>query len=274
MNTSISILGCGWLGLPLGKHFTGQGFSVKGSTRSETKFPLLERAGISPFVFGLNPEPAGTNIDDFLKSDVLVIDIPPGTHRNPGSDFHLRQISSLAPLIPNKTRIIYISSTSVYPNLNRLVTEEDTETIDREKGHILLRTEDILSNIQSIKTTIIRFAGLYGYDRHPGRFMSGRKGLKGCRSPVNMIHRDDCIGIISAVIDKNITGEILNGCSDEHPAKQEYYAKMTSRLGLPPPSFDKDVDDTPYKIVSNEKLKRMTGYKFLYPSPFDGPLDE
>lgn len=271
---NISILGCGWLGLPLGKQLADRGYHVKGSTRTASKLPALDDAGIEPFQIDLNPEPDGSSIKDFLNSDVLVIDIPPGTHRNPGSDVHVRQISALITRIPqNRTHVIYISSTSVYPNMNRIVTEEDTEPVDRKNGHILLQTEDLLINEISFNTTIIRFAGLYGYDRHPGRFMSGRSGLKGSHSPVNMIHRDDGIGIISLIIEKNITNEILNGCSDEHPEKREYYTNMASRLGLPPPSFNHDYAVVPYKIISNEKLKRMTGYRFLYPSPYDGPLE-
>jgi 3-hydroxyisobutyrate dehydrogenase-like beta-hydroxyacid dehydrogenase len=33
-NKSISILGCGWLGVPLAKHLIQKGFSVKGSVTS------------------------------------------------------------------------------------------------------------------------------------------------------------------------------------------------------------------------------------------------
>lgn len=274
MQKTISILGCGWLGLPLGERLSELGYRVSGSTRTESKLPALKKYGIEPYRIELYPEPRGEQIQRFLNADILIIDIPPGTHRDPGSDFHLRQITSLIPLIPhNGTRVIYISSTSVYPNPNRVVTEEDTESADRKEGHILLRTEDILRNEISFQTTIIRFAGLYGYDRHPGRFMSGRHGLKGGKTPVNMIHRDDCTGIISLIIEKHITNEILNGCSDEHPEKQEYYTEMASRLSLPPPTFDEDKADVPYKIVSNEKLKRLTGYLFLYPSPYEGPLE-
>lgn len=41
--TSISVLGCGWLGLPLAKHLIDSGFMVKGSIRSSSKISDLEK---------------------------------------------------------------------------------------------------------------------------------------------------------------------------------------------------------------------------------------
>ncbi|WP_321539617.1 NAD(P)-binding domain-containing protein [Flavobacterium piscinae] len=45
----ISILGCGWLGMPLAKHLLQKGYSIKGSTTTETKLELLQNEGITPF---------------------------------------------------------------------------------------------------------------------------------------------------------------------------------------------------------------------------------
>jgi UDP-N-acetyl-D-mannosaminuronate dehydrogenase len=41
---NISILGCGWLGLPLAKGSIGKGISVKGSTTSPNKISILEKS--------------------------------------------------------------------------------------------------------------------------------------------------------------------------------------------------------------------------------------
>jgi 3-hydroxyisobutyrate dehydrogenase-like beta-hydroxyacid dehydrogenase len=48
--TKISILGCGWLGLPLAKAIVENGFSVKGSTTSTDKLTALENAGINSWI--------------------------------------------------------------------------------------------------------------------------------------------------------------------------------------------------------------------------------
>lgn len=50
----ISILGCGWLGLPLAKQLIKKGFSVKGSTTSEEKISILKTEGIISFLISLS----------------------------------------------------------------------------------------------------------------------------------------------------------------------------------------------------------------------------
>jgi 3-hydroxyisobutyrate dehydrogenase-like beta-hydroxyacid dehydrogenase len=52
--TQISILGCGWLGLPLAKALLENGFAVKGSTTSQEKLSVLENSGIQPFLIALS----------------------------------------------------------------------------------------------------------------------------------------------------------------------------------------------------------------------------
>ena len=50
----ISILGCGWLGLPLAKSLLEKGFSINGSTTSFEKISILDKAGITPFIVSLS----------------------------------------------------------------------------------------------------------------------------------------------------------------------------------------------------------------------------
>ncbi|MBU7570647.1 MAG: SDR family NAD(P)-dependent oxidoreductase, partial [Flavobacterium sp.] len=74
----ISILGCGWLGLPLAKALLEKGFSVNGSTTSENKLNTLENSGIKPFLIAVSSEGIQGNLNDFLNgSEILIIDIPP-----------------------------------------------------------------------------------------------------------------------------------------------------------------------------------------------------
>ena len=50
----ISILGCGWLGMPLAKSLLEKGFSVKGSTTSLEKISAIQSNGIQPFQIELS----------------------------------------------------------------------------------------------------------------------------------------------------------------------------------------------------------------------------
>lgn len=76
--TSVSILGCGWLGFPLGKELLNQGYNVKGSTTTASKMLELQDAEINAFNIDL---PDGNISSDFFHSDCLIINIPPKTSK-------------------------------------------------------------------------------------------------------------------------------------------------------------------------------------------------
>ena len=63
----ISILGCGWLGLPLAKSLLEKGFSVKGSTTTSEKIIVLENHGIAAYQIELSEQNIKGEIDVFLE---------------------------------------------------------------------------------------------------------------------------------------------------------------------------------------------------------------
>jgi nucleoside-diphosphate-sugar epimerase len=256
---SISILGCGWLGMALAKDLVKVGYRVLGSTTQQPKLDILRNAGIEPFLIHFNPQLVADNASEFFEADIIVITIPP--RRKSGlTDVYLQQIESIMQKLSLHTtrKIIFISSTSVYPDTNGVVKEEDADP-----ESYLFKAEKIISAAKEFKATILRFGGLIGPDRNPGRFLSGKKDVAGGSNPVNIIHQQDCIAIIKKIINDNIWGEVFNACSDRHPTKKEYYSEESTKLNLEPPHFLAN-DHSPFKIVSNEKLKRMLNYQFIY----------
>lgn len=270
----VSICGCGWLGLPLGKYLVEKGFSVKGSTTRTEKFDLLQEAGIKPFCISLDPVLSGDDPAAFLESDTLVINVPP--KRRPDIvDYHQRQMASLKEAVvasPVK-HVVFISSTSVYPSLNRDVTEEDACNPESASGEALLGVEKMLLEEPSFSTTVLRFCGLMGYDRNPVKFLGRMATLSNASQPVNLIHRDDCIGIISEVIRQEVWGEALNACSPEHPLRREYYAKAAALSGNELPPLAEEQGNAMFKIIDSSKLERILGYRFRVPNPLDLPED-
>ncbi|MBN2731341.1 MAG: SDR family oxidoreductase [Balneolaceae bacterium] len=269
---TISILGCGWLGLPLAQHLIRRNHSVKGSTTTKEKVKALKNRSIEPYVIELSPEIADSQtISDFWKSDTLVLNIPPGRKRENIIEYHSKQIHSVIDHVKNSSIkfIVFISSTSVYPDNPGVVQEQDTipGEATRESGNALLRAEDLLMASDDFETTVLRFGGLYGRDRNPAKYMAGRKNLEKANAPVNLIHRDDCIAIIAKIIEEKITGEIFNAICDGHPTRKEYYTAACRSLGLEPPSFKKSQEKKQYKVVSNEKLKSVLQYEFIHPEP-------
>ncbi|MEQ9619446.1 MAG: SDR family oxidoreductase [Deltaproteobacteria bacterium] len=264
---TISVLGCGWLGLPLARYLIEKGYDVKGSTRTPTELEVMRASGIEPFYLVLDPDLRGDNLDDFFKSDVIVINFPP--ERRPDIvDYHRDQINALLPRLGNSPagKVIFASSTSVYPELNREVSEDEEALPAKPSGLALMEAERLLQGCPEFETTVIRFGGLIGYDRRPGRFLAGKKEIANGDSPVNLIHRDDCIAIILKIIEKSVWGETFNACADSHPKRKDYYTAQAGKLGLEPPVFNKSGQSS-YKIVTSDKLKRLLGYEFIYPDP-------
>jgi nucleoside-diphosphate-sugar epimerase len=264
---TISILGCGWLGLPLGEYLRGKGYAVKGSTRTRSELEVIKARGIEPFYLVLDPGLRGEGMDDFFNCDVLIVSFPP-ERRDDIAEYHPAQIRSLIARIESSPVkfVLFVSSTSVYPDLNREVTEDDREPPTKPSGIALLEAERLFRDSARFGTTILRFGGLIGYDRMPGRFLAGKSGIRGGNAPVNLIHRDDCVTIIHRIIDRNLWGETLNACADKHPLRKEYYTAQARKLGLKPPDFV-DGGGGGFKIVMSEKLKKRLEYRFKYPDP-------
>ncbi|WP_421919446.1 NAD(P)H-binding protein [Marinifilum sp.] len=266
-NYRISILGCGWLGLPLAFFFADQGLEVKGSSTSPNKLEVLKQKGIKAYQIELNPSLNSKFNSDFFNTDILVVNFPP-IRRDDIIDWHTQQIESLISAVRKSeiSKLIFVSSTSVYADINNEVNELNRETPSKNSGKALRIAEELLGKETGFKSSIIRFGGLIGYDRKPGRFFAGKKSIKNGDAPVNLIHRDDCINIINHIISKNIWGEILNACCPEHPKRKEFYKEAAIIQQFKIPEFEANTEG--YKIVSCDKLIK-SGYAFLYQNPID-----
>lgn len=256
----ISILGCGWLGLPLGKSLSAAGHVVLGSTTQESKLEILRDAGIQPFRIDLSDDVIPTS-GSFFDSDVLVIAIPPG--RKAGkTEAYLDQLRKLVDILRSRrTRhIVFVSSTSVYGDTNGMVYEGDESS-----ASYMVQAENIVRQ-QPFSTTVIRMAGLFGPNRHPGRFMAGKVDVAAGDAPVNMIHLDDAVGVIVNVIDEEAWNEIFNACADSHPTRSQFYVRMAKNANLVPPVFATGQSPS-FKIVSSQKMKERFQYTFKVPDP-------
>jgi nucleoside-diphosphate-sugar epimerase len=270
----IAILGCGWLGLLLAKSLLSKGYEVKGSTTSESKLNVLKNAGISPFQIQLEAHKIIGTIEDFLKeTDVLVIDIPPGLRRAISSSQEMTFVNKIKILIPfieksGIQKVIFVSSTSVYSDSFPIVeiTEETKPNPDTESGKQLVIAESLLQSNSHFKTIIIRFGGLLGDDRHPIKFLAGRTNVENPNAPVNMIEREDCIGIIEKVLDfaRDANWEwnqTFNAVAPQHPSRTAYYHKKAELFHLPLPTFVENLASKG-KIISSKKVETILGYSF------------
>jgi nucleoside-diphosphate-sugar epimerase len=231
----VSIVGLGWYGRPLAIELLKAGHQVLGSTRELEKKMTLEEKGIEVFLLSAPSLPS----PELLDTDILILNIPP-------SEGQLEWFEKWA--FKKTPWIIFISSTS---------------------GRELLLQEEAWVQKNFDQWTILRFAGLLGADRHPGRVLSGRKNLAHRLWPVNLLHLEDAVGLTLAVLDKKVKQEIIEVCCNEHHSREDFYSEYASRMQLPLPEFDPE-DLTIRAAISNQRAQQI--YSFKWPTMFGKSL--
>lgn len=225
----ISILGLGWFGFPLASELIDMGLSVEGSSTSPEKIPVFTAKGINAFTLKYPETPKK------IEADILILNIPP-------FDEELDWFKSWE--ISEKTWIIFISSTSVESKTN----------------HNLLKQEAWVQTFPH--WTILRFGGLFGNERHPGKYLSGKKNLQGRLWPVNMLHLKDAIGFTKKIIELRIESKIFTVISSDHPTREEFYTAFCREQNLPLPEFDQG--DVSEKVpLTNDDARRIYTFRSL-----------
>lgn len=285
----ISILGCGWLGLPLAKSILEKGFSVKGSTTSVEKISAMEDSGIQSYLVTLSAvevsEETKNSIKKFLQnSKILIINIPPKLRSNSSdtstalSKTFVAKIQNLIPFIEKSSveKVIFISSTSVYEDQpwrdeNPMIYDENNlPNAQSESGKQLIETEKLLQANTSFETTVVRFGGLIGDDRHPIRSLAGRKNIENPDAPINLIHQVDCIGIIEKIIQSGLQqaqsdtrneNQVFHAVAPYHPTRKDYYTQKAIECNLPFPQFEEGKISVG-KTITSAKVGTILDYKF------------
>ncbi|KUG08767.1 SDR family oxidoreductase [Solirubrum puertoriconensis] len=266
--TSIAVLGCGWLGLPLGSALAQADYQVAGSTTTPEKLPRLEAAGIRPHLLQLSTATQPAEVAPLLAgAQVLVLNVPPSRTATDRAAY----TAALAPVVvalgsSPVQHVVFVSSTGVYPDESRTMREADAAATADAESHLLQAEALFRQAGQACQTTVLRLGGLMGPGRAPGRFLAGRTDVPQPNAPVNMLHLDDAVGVIKAVIELNTWGQTLNVCAPEHPSRMVFYTAAATHLGLQPPSFNAR-DERSGKLIDTAKLQQTLSYQFLHPEP-------
>lgn len=240
----VSIISLGWLGQELYKNLEKQGYKVFGTYHNSPK-------GFS------NELQYDFNNDDIppevLNSDFIVFNLPPSKITNiERLDFFIKRLSN--------QKLIFISSTSVYGSQGN-VDESTPPKPETKNGIFLFESEELIKKCMK-SYFIIRSAGQIGGDRHPGRFLSGRKNLDGGKSLVNLVSRIDLIEIINKVILKN-ENIIVNAVNSSHPTKKDYYTKYCEDNKLPIPHYHDADQGSENKVISTRYNEFFVSTKLI-----------
>lgn len=248
---SVAIVGCGWLGLSLGRHLLAAGYEVYGTTTREARLPTLTAAGIRAEVLRLTPRPVfareegpapGGGIDGAAvwRADQLVLNVPPGRTDESWRAYPAQVLAAVLAYRRAQPagRIVFCSSTSVYGAAEGLVTVETPLTDPSPRALCMALAESQVRSQSQRPHAILRLAGLYGGERHPGRNLAGRRGLPNGDAPTNLASRDRVIARIRHYLDLPFfTSATENVVDPEHPTRAERYTAYARAHGLPAPTF-------------------------------------
>ena len=204
-----------------------------------------------------------------LSDSILISTVPPNEK---DKDYILKNIPESN--LKSFSRIIYISSTSVYQS-----GDVDELTIPKPITKLGIRRLSIEKNWQKLntRTVIIRSGGIYSNSSNIlTRFLEGdHKIIFKKNHFANRIHIEDLIGIILNIIKiKNFDG-IINATDSFFIDNFELIDKLSKKFSLPKPtkifyddkSINKNIKffyEVSKKVYSN-RLSIDLGYNLIYP---------
>jgi nucleoside-diphosphate-sugar epimerase len=274
------IVGCGYVGLPLGRELIRQGHEVFGLRRSAAGDHELKAAGITPLHADVTQPASLASLPRAFDWVVNCVASRGGSAEEyrqlylQGTRNLVHWFSSAPP-----KKFVYTSSTSVYGQNDGSTVKETSPTEPiAETAKVLVETERVLIEVaqrKKLAAVVLRVAGIYGPDRGYllKQYLKNEARIEGKGERIlNMIHRDDLIGVIITALKSSRPGEIYHAVDDEPVSQLNFFEWLAGTLGKwLPPSAPEDTDanckrGVTNKRVSNRKLKMELGYQFKYPN--------
>lgn len=247
-----TILGAGFLGLALAQKLK-ENYELKLSSSNNEKIQTLNDMDFSK-VYLFN-EHNLENLDQLLDTDYLFINYPPSKYED-----YLGFLEKIYKSTKSKNieKVIFISSTSIYPNIEGLLDE--TMKIETSVSQKVYDAENQVSQHSHL---ILRVSGLTGAQRLAGKSRAG-KVLNTQDKKVNLVHRDDVIDAVIFSLEKDLEG-IFNLCASQHPTYKELYESNAKKYGFETPIF-KDKKEYKNRLIDGSKIESY-GFEYKYPNP-------
>ena len=270
MEKTLVSFGHGYSAAALARVLIPQGWTIYGTTRSQSKFDDLRSQGVIPVLWGSEA------VKDCLETCQCVLtSVAPDDAGDPVLALYA---DSLARNAARFTWVGYLSTTGVYGDRKGGWVDESSELQPSTKrGQLRQLAEGQWREIADLPLHIFRLAGIYGPGRGP--FAKVRNGtaqrIIKKDQVFSRIHVDDIAQTLSASIQNPKAGAIYNVCDDDPAPPQDVIGYAADLLGMPqPPEVDfENADLSPMarsfyaesKRVSNERIKAELGVDLFYP---------
>lgn len=252
---TIGILGAGWLGLPLARALLAAGKQVAVTVSSAEKAARLQGERIAAY-----PLTISAHMSDAwpIPCESLVICVPPSKT----DDYPQAVAKACALAKANGTRrVLFVSATSVW----EAGQQEGEEPQPRHaRGERMLAAEQAVLTAGFEAVMIVRPSGLYGPDRHPGRFLAG-KTLDGGAQSVNLVHLDDVVAACMLLLERGKDGDVFNLSAPVHPRREQFYPFAARQQGLPVPVFIEPAGE--FQPIDGQLICQQMGFNYRWPDP-------
>ncbi|QCJ47562.1 SDR family oxidoreductase [Haloprofundus sp. MHR1] len=278
----VVVLGCGYVGLELGRQLTAAGHDVVGVRRSDAGLEAIESAGFEAVRADVTDASSLASVPD---ADWLVFAASSGGRDAEAAqrvfvDGQRTALSAFFGRDDPPERYVYTSSTGVYGDHDGDWVDEGTEIRPTtEKTRVLAEAERVARATPreyGVEGTVARFAGLYGPDRYRlERYLEGPV----TEGYLNMVHRDDAAGAIAYLLETGQGRDEVVLVVDDEPAEKWTFADwLADECGVDrPPKRTKqerlgadDLSDAARRRVltskrcSNARLREL-GYELEFP---------
>ncbi|WP_336034834.1 SDR family oxidoreductase [Halobacterium yunchengense] len=285
----VAVLGCGYVGLELGRQLAADGHGVVGVRRSASGLAAVREAGFDAVA-------ADVTSDDDLAAvpdvDAVVFAASSGGR---GADAAREvYVDGLRTAVEHfggredaPARFVYTSSTGVYGDHGGDWVDEETPLDPTTaKTEVLAEAERVCRERApeyGMAPTVVRFAGLYGPDRYRlTRYLEGPV----TEGYLNMIRREDAAGVVRFALEAAVGDEVLLAVDDEPVSKWAFADYLADECGVDRPEkrtvaerlAEGDLSEAAErrlrtsKRCSNDRLRAL-GYEFAYPTYREGYRD-
>ena len=259
----VAILGCGYVGLELGRQLAAVGDDPVGIRRSEHGLALCEAAGVPGVQADLTDPASLAAVPD---ADALVYAASPSRGVEDPRAVRVRgvrgAVSHFADRSDQPTRLVGLSSTGVYGDRDGDRVDEATPIDPRtDREQLLADAEEAVhqaGNDAGMTASVVRLGGLYG----PGRYRLDRY-LDGpvAAGTLNLIHREDAAGVVRAVLESADPPSTLCAVDDEPADKHELAAFLAAECRVATPDLVSVEERVAAGDLSNGAARRLAASK-------------
>jgi nucleoside-diphosphate-sugar epimerase len=269
------IIGCGYTGTHLARRLVESGAEVAVTRRTRAAADeLASSVGVAAHVADLL-DPA--TLDGVIRAGAIVVDSAPPSSSDGLAETSLANAAADA----GAHRIVYISSTGVYPaggDDSDWIDEDTPPAPPSERGQRRLAAETALlatAAARGVEAVSVRAAGIYGPDRGViARMRAGTYRIIGeGNTHVCRVHVHDLVSaVVAAGLVDPLQRRVYNACDDEPCPSSAFSDAVAEAFDLPKAPRVPATDVPPAvaamlsanRRVSNRRLVEELGVKLAY----------